>query len=158
MFCLFIMLAASIASVIMIQRLHIINAIKSNVNGVEQLFPTLLEMESIQLDSQLNILKRNEKLQKSWLAGDKKLLYQEAFTFFSEINSKYNITHFYFIDLDQAAFLRVHSPERFGDYINRATLNTAVRKGHPSSGIELGPLGTFTLRVVHPWIIDGVLI
>ncbi|UCD65450.1 MAG: PAS domain S-box protein [Deltaproteobacteria bacterium] len=157
MFCLFIMLAASIASVIMIQRLHIINAIKSNVNGVEQLFPTLLEMESTQLDSQLNILKRNERLQKSWLAGDKKLLYQEAFTFFSEINSKYNITHFYFIDLDQAAFLRVHSPERFGDYINRATLNTAVRKGKPSSGIELGPLGTFTLRVVHPWFIDGVL-
>ena len=37
-------------------------------------------------------------------------------------------------------------------------MNYAFSKKSPASGIELGPLGTFTLRVVHPWFINGVLV
>jgi len=157
LFSLFIMLVASVASVYMIQRLHIINTIKSKINGVEQLFPTLLEIESSLLSAQIDILKKDNNLQKNWLTKNRDALLQAAAPIYSEINAKYNITHFYFVDLDKNCFLRVHNPERFGDYINRVTMNAAVRKGTASSGIELGPLGTFTLRSVHPWYIDGTL-
>jgi len=157
LFSLFIMLAASVASVFLIQRLHMIDIIKSNANGVEQLFPTLLEMESSLLAAQIDLLKKDKGLQETWLSRDKAALLNASSPLFSEINAKYNITHFYYIDLDRNCFLRVHNPELFGDYINRVTLNEAARNGATSNGIELGPLGTFTLRVVHPWFIDGIL-
>jgi len=155
--CLLIMMAASVASVYMIQRLHIISTIKSKVTAVEQLFPTLLEMEAANLSAQIDLLKQEKSFQEAWRLRDKDTLYQTVLPYFSEINTKYNITHFYFIDLDSTCFLRVHNPERSGDYITRATMNAAVHKGATSSGIELGPLGTFTLRVVQPWYVGGIL-
>ena len=158
LFSLFIMLAASVASVYMIQRLHIINTIKSNVNGVEQLFPTLLEIESSQLSALLDVVEKDSTIQQAWLSRDKDSLLHAAQANYSEINARYDITHFYFIDLERVCYLRVHNPYRFGDTINRATMDTAFDKGVPASGIELGPLGTFTLRVVHPWFIEGVLV
>jgi diguanylate cyclase (GGDEF)-like protein len=47
--------------------------------------------------------------------------------------------------------LRVHKPQRFGDKINRFTMLEAESISSTSSGIELGTLGTFTLRHVTPW-------
>lgn len=47
--------------------------------------------------------------------------------------------------------LRVHKPDRFGDVIDRATTLLAERGGAAVHGVELGPLGTFTLRLVSPW-------
>jgi PAS domain S-box-containing protein len=151
------MLVASVASIYMIQRLHIIDFIKSKVNGVEQLFPLLLEVESDNLSAQINLLSDNEKIKQAWITRDRNSLLRVTEDLFAEIKEKYEVTHFYFIDLDKNCFLRVHNPDRHSDFIKRATLNSAVRKGYPTSGIELGPLGTFTLRVVYPWIIDGAL-
>ncbi|MCP4040407.1 MAG: response regulator, partial [Gammaproteobacteria bacterium] len=51
----------------------------------------------------------------------------------------------------------VHNPPRYGDLIDRVTLQGAVKTGRLFHGIELGPFGTFTLRVVQPWWIDGEL-
>ncbi len=68
------------------------------------------------------------------------------------------MTHLKFISPDRVCFLRVHNPTDYGDTISWFTLNTAVRESTPVSGIELGKFGTFTLRSVHPWYIDGELI
>lgn len=156
--CLAIMLVASVTSIYMIQRLHIINTIRTNLSSTDQLFPAILEMESSHLSGQIDLLMKENTFQVAWQKRDRDVLHEITLPVFSEINDKYNITHFYFIDLDSTCFLRVHNPGRFGDYITRSTLNAAVRKGTVSSGIELGPLGTFTLRVVHPWYIDGILV
>jgi len=52
--------------------------------------------------------------------------------------------------------LRVHQPKRHGDSIARVTMLEAERTGAESHGMEIGPLGTFTLRLVHPWYVhDG---
>jgi len=61
------------------------------------------------------------------------------------------------MDLDRVCFLRVHKPAFYGDKINRFTLSLAMREIASTSGVELGPFGTLTLRVVHPWWIDGEL-
>ena len=70
---------------------------------------------------------------------------------------KYRVTHFYFHGLGRACFLRVHNPAKYGDYITRFTMDAAEKKQEIVHGIELGPFGTFTLRVVHPWRISGEL-
>ena len=155
LFALVVLLVASIASLLAIQRLHILNDINSKIREVENLFPTLIEVESDQLSAQIDFLKKEKSLQDNWQTRDTEQLLQQAAPFFTAMKAKYDVTHFYFIDLEQLCFLRVHNPARYGDFISRATLNAARRKMKPAGGIELGPLGTFTLRVVHPWFIDG---
>jgi|GEM_PF-5680659 len=82
------------------------------------------------------------------------MLLNQAQAFYREMNKQFQVTHFYFIGLDQICFLRVHNPGRHSDFIGRYTMEQAMLSGKMSEGIELGPLGTFTLRVVHPWY-DG---
>ena len=66
----------------------------------------------------------------------------------------YEITHFYFHDPGGTNLVRIHFPDRRGDLIERHTLKSARQFRTAASGLELGPLGTFTLRVVHP-VLDG---
>jgi diguanylate cyclase (GGDEF)-like protein len=68
-----------------------------------------------------------------------------------DLQRKFGITHFYFSGPDRVNLLRVHQPGRHGDVINRFTTLEAERTGATSYGMELGPLGTFTLRLVTPW-------
>jgi diguanylate cyclase (GGDEF)-like protein len=70
---------------------------------------------------------------------------------FHDLRREYGITHLYFTRPDRVNLLRVHKPERHGDVIERFTQREAERRGVPASGVELGPLGLFTLRVVAPW-------
>lgn len=77
-----------------------------------------------------------------------------VFTAMSEGN---NITHFYFSDPGRICLLRVHYPEKRGDRFDRFTALEAERTGKTASGIELGLLGTLTLRVVHPVFKGGTL-
>jgi len=73
---------------------------------------------------------------------------------FQQIRTNYEVTHFYFHGPDRVNLLRVHKPQKHGDLIDRFTALQAERTGKTASGIELGPLGTFTLRVVRP-LFDG---
>jgi PAS domain S-box-containing protein len=68
----------------------------------------------------------------------------------AQLKADYAINHFTFFDSGRMCLLRVHAPERYGDRIDRFTAQQAERTGKTASGIELGLLGTFTLRVVRP--------
>ncbi len=74
------------------------------------------------------------------------------------LKSEYKITHFYFIEPNRTVFFRGHQPERSGDRIDRVTMLMAERTGDDTWGIELGPLGTFTLRYVRPVKQNGTVI
>jgi PAS domain S-box-containing protein len=73
---------------------------------------------------------------------------------FSKLKTDYSLTHFYFMDTHRICLLRVHKPEKYGDRFDRFTALEAERTGRTAWGIEIGPLGTFTLRVVQP-VFDG---
>jgi len=77
---------------------------------------------------------------------------------FEDINQKYNITHFYFHQSNRVNLLRIHKPEKYGDLIERYSALEAEKTQQTTSGLELGPLGTFTLRVVKPVFDNGTLI
>ncbi|MEN6337753.1 MAG: cache domain-containing protein, partial [Phycisphaerales bacterium] len=102
-----------------------------------------------------DLLERDEPTQRAWLARDRGSLLARTSPIFEMLRQRYRVTHFYFHDPNQTCFLRVHQPERSGDRITRFTLSQAVERGEPTEGVELGPLGTLTLRVVHPWTIEG---
>ena len=74
-------------------------------------------------------------------------LYKERF---EHIKKDHKITHFYFHNSEKINIVRLHKPGRFGDEIKRHTANNAKKSDKPAHGLELGPLGTFTLRVVVP--------
>ncbi|MES9869584.1 MAG: diguanylate cyclase [Sedimenticola sp.] len=103
------------------------------------------------LRAMLNALLQDQTLSEVFATRDREALFAYTEDLYRELNRDYNITHFYFSHPDRVNFLRVHAPGRHGDRIDRVTTLRAEQNEAVSYGVELGPLGTFTLRVVSPW-------
>ncbi len=132
-----------------------IEKMKSQFNNFYQI---AIDQEGKYIKGELYHLMQNEKLKEVFLTQNKDKLFTAAKPIYDYLNLDDNITHFYFMDTKRKCFLRVHSKERFGDTIDRVTSKKAEITKEISYGLELGPLGTFTLRVVQPWYADNKLI
>jgi diguanylate cyclase (GGDEF)-like protein/PAS domain S-box-containing protein len=84
------------------------------------------------------------------MAKDREYLLALSRPIFQKLKTEHHITHLYFHDQHRVNILRVHQPNRFGDTIDRYTALNAEKTKILSHGIELGPMGTFTLRAVLP--------
>ena len=93
----------------------------------------------------------NDELANLLAQGNRDALLQYSKPLLDNFRREFNITHLYFTRTDRVNLLRVHAPQRYGDLITRITMLQAENTGRASHGIELGPLGTFTLRLVAPW-------
>jgi PAS domain S-box-containing protein len=153
-----ILLGAFIYNVYQTQQQQISEDVAQRLDSVLKLFEKRLSSETEKLSAIIDLLSGNEQIKSAWLARDRTTLLKISSPLLSELSERLQFTHFYFHDGDRVNFLRVYSPERFGDVINRFTLIRAQESSQPSSGIELGKLGTMTLRVVHPWRIDGQVV
>jgi len=140
------------------QNRHITEHVRLSVNTVDQVFRRELDKDVQLLSELVDFLETDKRLWEAWLAKDRGKLLSYVEPVFRNIRGKHHVTHFCFHSLDRTCFLRVHNPTRYGDYIDRFTMDQAARTGKPAHGIELGPMGTFTLRVVHPWRINGKLV
>lgn len=103
----------------------------------------------------INLIFHDAQIQSAFLSKDREKLLPIALPFFRELKKVEGISHFYFHDAAGVNFLRVHKPDLYGDKIKRNTLQDAIKSRSTSSGLELGPLGTFTMRIVCPWWING---
>lgn len=128
---------------------------RSSLLAVGEMFRGKLNEDALLMEGFIDFIKKDQQLRNAWLAKERETLLHIATPIFKNMRSRYNITHFYFHDVKQVNFLRVHNPSRYGDYINRSTMAGAIDYGETVHGIELGPFGTLTLRVVSPWRIDG---
>lgn len=99
----------------------------------------------------MEVLANDRSLRQLLAQRDRAQLLHGSERLFAELKKKYDITHLYFSDPNRVNILRVHEPENFGDTIDRSTTLQAQQKKQTSHGVELGPLGTFTLRLVTPW-------
>jgi diguanylate cyclase (GGDEF)-like protein len=99
----------------------------------------------------IQTLKRDGMLQQLFASRDRKAILRYVQTHYSDLKGKFGISHFYFTLPDRVNLLRVHAPSRYGDKIDRVTTLQAEKQGSVAHGVELGILGTFTLRVVSPW-------
>ena len=96
------------------------------------------------------ILVRDPDLREALRASDVERLLAAYGPVYAQLKANSRVTHFCFSDPGRVCLLRVHKPEKFGDRLDRLTAMEAERTGTTASGLDLGPLGTFTLRVVHP--------
>jgi len=95
-----------------------------------------------------------EAIEAALISRDRHRLQALSQEHFTHLQGKHGISHLYYSDAERINLLRVHKPDRFGDRIDRFTMLEAERTGMESFGMEIGPLGTFTLRFVHPWYVE----
>ncbi len=117
-----------------------------------------LKQQAFGLAMATQLIAANNSVQQALRDGDVDRLLADWRPVFETMNRESHLTHFYFFDANRICLLRIHKPEKHGDRIERFTAQEAERTGKLTSGIELGPLGTFTLRVVQPVYADGALV
>lgn len=141
-----------------IQRLHMEENVHANIESVQAATKSELAGISQALNGMLKFIKTDRQLLESWQRKNRDDIYRDADLIFKNRLVEQQVTHFYLIDTDNVCFLRIHKPEFHGDTINRHTLDQAGETLQPSSGLELGPLGTLTLRAVHPWMVNSEIV
>lgn len=117
-----------------------------------------LMSQSDSLAALAKIIARDSQLREDLSASNRQGLFSANKDVFEQLKREHHITHFYFHQPNLVNLLRVHNPDRHSDQIKRFTALTAKQTNVISSGIELGPLGTFTLRTVMPVWDAGQLI
>ena len=117
---------------------------------VPHIFDSAITADTDTLSAALELITRDDGLHQALIARDREYLLRRANPIFNKLREKYGITHFYFTGPDRINIMRIHQPNRYGDKIERVTTTKAMATGKPAAGLELGPLGTFTLRVVFP--------
>ncbi|MFL0801159.1 MAG: EAL domain-containing protein [Agarilytica sp.] len=121
-------------------------------------FVDALEVEAEHLQAFIYLIQKNPVLDELFLQRDRGALVNQTEALFLDLKRENRVTHFYFIDPSGEVFLRVHSPQKYGDQIKRKTFAEAKKTGEIASGIEFGTLGQFVLRVVLPWKVDGKIV
>nr|CRH05207.1 Putative Histidine kinase with Response regulator reciever domain [Candidatus Magnetococcus massalia] len=119
---------------------------------------TLFAHEAKQLRALSRRIMFSHEILQSFMAKERSKLLQLTQEIYNEIEQQFQVTHLYFHDLKGRNFLRVHTPPRHGDLIKRITMRQAMQRGKPSWGVELGPLGTLTLRHLFPWYHEQKLV
>jgi|GEM_PF-5469030 len=124
-------------------------------NRVKHTFERAIRDDIETMSATLKAISSNSKFQQLYTQRQKEELFKYTLTLFESLKQSNKITHFYFMDVEQKVFLRVHHPQRDGDLIRRSSMQQAVKSEQIASGLELGPLGTYTLRTVLPWKVQG---
>ena len=109
-----------------------------------------LDTKAEVMEAILRFIAQDRGLVDALQSGDRQDLLMRSASIYERLHKQHNITHFYFHDAQRINLLRVHKSDKYGDSINRLTALAAEKSGAMFSGIELGPLGTFTLRSVLP--------
>lgn len=126
-------------------------ALAERVTAVAKLVDQKLGKDTNLMQAVLRTLMGNQAIERAFASLDRDALLREAGPLFETLRTDHRITHLYFNGPDLVNLLRLHSPGEFGDLINRDTMTKARDQGIAVHGLELGPLGTLTLRLVVPW-------
>jgi diguanylate cyclase (GGDEF)-like protein/PAS domain S-box-containing protein len=134
------------------------DAVLQEAEALQSHFLSELDIKAEVMEASLRFIAQNRQLVTALQAGDRKALLALSSPIYERLHQEHNITHFYFHDAHRINLLRAHKPEKYGDAIDRYTALEAEKSADLFSGIELGPLGTFTLRSVLPVFNDGQLL
>jgi len=152
---LVLLLASFVINLVFIEGKLIDEDYDSDVKTLQALYQTTVKEHLQQLEAVLIAVLDNNEFRLALKTANRQALLTRASPLFEKLKTRHQITHFYFIDEKRTNLLRVHLPGRYGDVINRFTMLGAEQSGEITSGVELGTLGTFTLRVVAPVYEDG---
>ncbi|MDD5029563.1 MAG: cache domain-containing protein, partial [Rhodoferax sp.] len=107
------------------------------------------------MQASLQTLMANRVVQQALQRQDRPALLREVGPLFATLRDQHRLTHLYFNNADLVNVARMHSPQHHDDMIERLSATLARSTRAPVHGLELGPLGTLTLRLVMPWLVDG---
>lgn len=144
-------LAAFVATAYYLQVQVRDRALAARVAAVAKLVDQKLSKDTSLMQAVLSTMMGNRAIEVAFASLDRGALVREAGPLFETLRTDHRITHLYFNSPDLVNVLRLHSPGQFGDLIDRETSIKARDQGIAVHGIELGPLGTLTLRLVVPW-------
>jgi signal transduction histidine kinase len=119
--------------------------------AVAKLFEVKLGKDGNLMRAVVRAMMGNAAIEQAFRNGDRDALERNARTLFETLRSDHRITHLYFTGPDRVNLYRLHTPAEHGDRIDRTTMLQAHSRKEPVHGLELGPLGTLTLRLVMPW-------
>jgi PAS domain S-box-containing protein len=139
-------------------RQHLAVAAEGQVGDVTRDLLMLLDQQAYGLAMAALPVTLDEQVRKSLWARDAGSLQAVWGPMFETMRREHRLTHLYFLDRDRVCLLRLHKPAKRGDVIKRFTAIQAQQTGRASTGLEIGPLGTLTLRVVMPVIQDNRLL
>ncbi|MCW9004806.1 MAG: EAL domain-containing protein [Gammaproteobacteria bacterium] len=140
------------------EKSHIHDEIEKTLQAAQNIYQNGINEHAQKLLSTLDVLTNDATILDTLEPFNREKLLSVSQPLFHRLKSKYNITHFYYHNIDRTNLLRVHQPWRHGDIINRHTTIDAEQTGEAIYGVELGPLGTFTLRAVMPVRKNGKLL
>ena len=139
-------------------RMGLARNIAAGISEIKHELRIVLDQQTNGMAATLQLIIIDATVRKALREGDADYLLAAWQPVFKTLHSENFLTHFYFFDKNRVCLLRVHMPEKRGDRIERFTALEAERTGKTTSGLELGPLGTFTLRVVQPVFEEGALV
>jgi len=126
-------------------------ALSGRVAAVAKLVDQKLDKDTNLMRAVLHTMQGIPAIGAAFAAQDRDALLREAGPLFQTLRSEHRITHLYFNNPEMVNLVRLHSPDEFGDHIMRTTVTQARSQNKITHGLELGALGTLTLRVVAPW-------
>lgn len=126
--------------------------------AVEKLFLQKLDKDTNLMIATMRAMMTNPSIERALRDLDRPALARQLSPLFASLRDKHHITHLYFTGPDLINLYRFHSPDEFGDEIDRLTTIKARDSQDAVYGLELGSLGTLTLRLVMPWRSDGRVI
>ncbi|MDD2808001.1 ATP-binding protein [Rhodoferax sp.] len=130
-------------------------ALADRVQAVSKLVDQKLAKDTHLMQAVLRTMMGDQAIQSAFARMDRAALQRAAGPLFESLRRDHRITHLYFNGPDLVNLLRLHSPDEHGDQIQRATTLQARDTGQAAHGLELGALGTLTLRLVMPWQVGG---
>ncbi|NCP39929.1 MAG: histidine kinase [Rhodoferax sp.] len=152
-----ILLAFAIAAYLLEGRVRD-QALAERVVAVRTLLTQKIAKDADLMQATLHALMANRSVQAALIRQDRDALLREVSPLFATLRDQHRMTHLYFNNPALVNVARLHSPANFGDVITRLSATRARETGQAVHGLELGPLGTLTLRLVLPWQVDGRVI
>jgi signal transduction histidine kinase len=119
--------------------------------AVAKLFALKLDKDGNLLRAVVRAMMGNAAIAEAFARRDREALEHHGRAIFENLRTDHRVTHLYFTGPDRINLYRFHNPAEYGDQINRASMLQAHSRKEPVHGLELGPLGTLTLRLVMPW-------
>lgn len=126
-------------------------ALSERVSAVAKLVDQKLDKDTNLMRAVVHTMQGIPAIEAAFVSQDRNALLREARPLFQSLQDEHRITHLYFNSPELVNLVRVHSPNEYGDVITRDTTVQARQKNEPIHGLELGALGTLTLRLVAPW-------
>jgi PAS domain S-box-containing protein len=117
-----------------------------------------LDNQAAGLAAAIQPIATNRDVQKALSEGNAGKLLPVWRPVFEILRRENHIATFNFLDRNRISLLRVHNPGTRGNRIEGFTALKAEQTGKTASGIELGPRGDISLRVVQPVFRSGRLV